>query len=91
MNAADTKFVQGWPKKLKKGKEEFIVLHGIIAWALPTGVGIQLIRQFFMGEKFDAFIVFALYVPLWVAAGVWFGNSQWKKSKERYAKLTSQE
>jgi hypothetical protein len=77
--------LQKWEVKRRLGRTKFILVHGVIFWAIPACIAATLIRIYLMGQKFDFNATsVGITVVVWVLAGVLFGWRMWRRVEARY-------
>lgn len=79
------KHFQRWQKTRAKGKGQFILVRGLLAWGLPM----FLIMTFMVNKPVSGNMspgVIALNALLWAIAGLAFGYFTWAFSERAYQK-----
>ncbi len=70
---------QAWAAKRKMGRTRFVVVYGIIFWAIPVGVIMNLITGWLDGFSASRIITSAI---IWPITGIVFGAIMWKKAEK---------
>ncbi len=74
-----------WETKRRLGRTKFILVYGILYWAIPACIAATLIRVYLMGEKFNFNVAsVSITVAVWALAGVFFGWQMWRRVETRY-------
>src|SRR5262249_8159751 len=77
------KDIQRWEETRKKGKANYILVNGLLAWGLPMFV----IMTFFVLRKKDEPLrldLVAISAVLWGLGGISFGLATWTMSEKKY-------
>jgi len=85
MNNELPKDVQRWEETRRKGKLNYILVNGLLAWGLPMFV----VMTFFVLRKKDEPLrldMVAISAVLWTIGGLAFGLSIWTVSEKKYQK-----
>jgi hypothetical protein len=73
--------LQAWEVKRKMGRARFVLLYGIIFWAIPVGVIVNFIIGWLDGFSESRIITSTI---IWPITGVVFGTITWKKAEKKY-------
>lgn len=67
-------------------RTRFVLRYGVLNWGLPVSVLSAVVSElyFFEGHgMLEMVVALAIYVPLGVLAGVWFGLQLWNRGHRR--------
>ena len=78
-----------WAVTRAQGKRKFILVNGILAWGLPMFF-IMALMPVISGKVIASVSYFALMVPLWTAAGFFFGWGAWAWSEKLFKGVEAQ-
>lgn len=75
-------------RQLSKGKFHYVLLWGVIAWAMPVALVTKASLHFF-GERsfFDGIV---LWLIVFLISGVFYGIWLWSFQNKRYKKAKSE-
>lgn len=80
-----------WETTRQKGRTQFVLLYGVLAWGLPMFV----VMTFFLNRQRDKPIssgMILISVVIWAIGGACFGLAMWAISERKYQKyLASKE
>ena len=85
MNNELPKDIQRWEETRKKGKFNYVLVNGLLAWGLPMFV----VMTFFVMRKKDEPLrpdLVAVSAALWALGGLSFGWVTWMISEKKYQK-----
>ena len=85
MNHEVPRDIQRWEATRKKGKVNYVLVNGLLAWGLPMFV----IMTFFVMRKRDEPLrldLVAVSAALWTLGGLGFGLAIWTISEKKYQK-----
>ena len=85
MNGQIPKDIQRWEETRKRGKWNFILVNGVLAWGVPMFA----IMTFFVNKRPDKPLtlgMLAVSAVIWACGGFCFGLAMWAFSERRYQK-----
>ena len=85
MNAELPKDLRRWEEMRKKGKRNFVLVNGLLAWGLPMFA----VMTFFLNKKSERPLtagLIAISAVLWAIGGLCFGLTIWTISERKYQK-----
>ena len=85
MNNDLPKDIQRWEETRKKGKLNYVLINGLLAWGLPMFVVMTFFVMRKRGEPLRADLV-AISAVLWTLGGLVFGLTIWTVSEKKYQK-----
>jgi hypothetical protein len=85
----EKKFITYWKRKREMGKWKFCFVQGVLLWAVPVYVMLQLIQVIFRDEyEFESGRLITSLI-VWILAGFFgFGLLMWWLNERAYRKLT---
>ncbi|MCP8616008.1 hypothetical protein [Salirhabdus salicampi] len=89
-----TRWITRWRKTRQKGMKQFILIHGVLGWGVPTGILFMFIQHHWTngsGTPIDLSntplkTIFVLII--FMLAGTLFGRVMWDVNEKHYHKHT---
>ena len=81
MNDRDAEFLARWQKTRARGRMRFVLVRGILCWAIPAGTCATLINTWFNhGLSVRQLII---NVVVWLCGGVFYSLYLWNVSERK--------
>lgn len=86
----EKKFVAHWKTKRKMGKWKFCLIQGVLLWAIPVFIILQIVHVLFNEENVFEIGKLVTSFIVWMLAGFFgFGLLMWWLNERAYRKLTT--
>ena len=78
-------------RQLSKGKSHFILIWGVLFWAVPVAIGTKLGLYFLTGRPFfDGLIPWLLWLTVFLISGIFYGMWLWSYQNKKIQKAKTE-